>query len=106
MQDSEAVLWRSWRERRDEHAFAALVRPHVEFATAFARRMGCRPADADDVVQRSLVALARETRDKPARVGIRAWLGRSVLHEALTSFRAQRRRATPRDRRSPRLGLR
>ncbi len=44
-------LWKSWQSARDEHAFEKLVQPHVRFATDIARRMGCRPDEADDVVQ-------------------------------------------------------
>ncbi len=88
----DAPLWRAWRERKDGRAFEALVRPHLPFATAFARRLGCGPDDADEVVQRSLVRLASEPRDKPARVGVRAWLGRDVLQETRMLVRSRSRR--------------
>jgi RNA polymerase sigma factor (sigma-70 family) len=92
MSREEADLWRAWSERRDERAFETLVTPHLGFAAGFARRLGCGDADAADVVQRSLASLATETRDKPARVGVRAWLGRSVRSESRMLFRARRRR--------------
>jgi RNA polymerase sigma factor (sigma-70 family) len=78
---------------RDGRAFEALVRPHLAFATAFAQRLGCRGQDADEVVQRALVALARETRETPSAVGVRAWIGRSVLWESRMLARSARRRA-------------
>lgn len=90
---SDALLWKSWRVERDGRAFEALVRPHLGFATAFAQRLGCRGQDADEVVQRALVALAAERREKPVVVGIRAWLGRSVLSEAKMLACSERRRA-------------
>lgn len=92
MVDGELRLWRSWCERSDGDAFGALVRPHVEFASRLARRSGLAAADADDVVQRSLIRLAAERSEKPVRVGLRAWLGRSVLNEARMFFRGRRRR--------------
>jgi hypothetical protein len=93
MVDRDLSLWRSWRERSDGDAFGSLVRPHVEFATRLARRTGLAAADAEDVVQRSLIRLAAEPTDKPARVGLRAWIGRSVVNETRMFFRARRRRA-------------
>lgn len=92
MSPADASLWRSWRERRDGRAFEALVAPHVAFATAFAQRLGCRGADVDDVVQRALVSLATDVRGKAASVGVRAWLGRSVLQEVRMAARAAQRR--------------
>ena len=93
MVDREFSLWRSWRERSDGDAFGVLVRPHVEFASQLARRSGLAAADADEVVQRSLIRLAAERSDKPAQVGLRAWLGRSVVNETRMHFRARHRRA-------------
>ncbi len=89
---NEAGLWTSWRSAHDEQAFAALVGPHLDFATAFARRLGLEPGTADDVVQQTLVALASETRDRPLRVGLKAWLGREVLQRARMARRAAGRR--------------
>lgn len=92
MSDVDASLWRAWRDRKDAGAFERLVRPHLEFATAFARRLGLGLDDADEVVQRSLVRLASESREKPVRVGVRAWLGRDVLTETRMLVRARSRR--------------
>jgi len=89
---SEADLWTSWRAAHDEQAFAALVGPQLEFATAFARRLGLEPGTADDVVQQALVALASETRDRPLRVGLKAWFGREVLQRARMARRSAGRR--------------
>ncbi len=93
MVDGELGLWRCWRERCDGDAFGALVRAHVDFASRLARGAGCGAADAADVVQRSLMRLAVERSDKRARVGVRAWLGRSVLNEARMAFSASDRGA-------------
>ncbi len=88
----ERQLWSVWTRRRDATAFEALVRPHLAFAVDMARRMGCGPSDADDIVQQSVVDLSNARGAKPARVGIRAWLGRTVISRARMFHRAQRRR--------------
>jgi RNA polymerase sigma factor (sigma-70 family) len=93
MDATESRLWRTWRTEADTSAFSDLVRPHLEFAVDLARRAGCQPSDADDVVQRCLIRLSQETRDTPERVGLRSWLGRNVISEARMTFRARRRRA-------------
>lgn len=92
MTETEASLWVAWRDHRDGSAFEALVRPHLAFASSFARRLGCSEPDADEVVQRSLIDLSEERRDKPLQVGLRAWMGRLVVSQARMLFRARRRR--------------
>ena len=92
MNQADQQLWKSWQGAGDDHAFETLVRPHVRFATDVARRMGCRPDEADDVVQESLAKLARERGEKPVRIGLRAWLARSVRLQALMLHRSSRRR--------------
>ncbi|MEE8105176.1 MAG: sigma-70 family RNA polymerase sigma factor [Planctomycetota bacterium] len=92
MDQAELRLWVSWREQRDQSAFEALVSPHLAFAVDFARRIGCAAADADDLVQQALVALARNTDGRPAKVGLRAWLGRTISLGARTLRRTTRRR--------------
>jgi len=92
MDQAEQRLWVSWRERGDQSAFEALVRPHLAFAVDFARRSGYAGADADDLVQQALVALAGNTDGRPAKVGLRAWLGRTISLGARTLRRTTRRR--------------
>ncbi len=92
MTDAELSLWRAWEERRDEASFERLVQPHLRFLSDFARRAGCG-ADADDAVQTALVELAQARGDRPRRVPLRAWLGRSVLQQARMQRRAHARRA-------------
>jgi RNA polymerase sigma-70 factor (ECF subfamily) len=93
MTDGERSLWRAWEERRDGVAFERLVRPHLRFLSDFARRAGCG-AEADDAVQAALVELAQARGDRPLRVPLRAWLGRSVLQQARMQRRARARRAS------------
>ena len=93
MNEADQRLWHAWRKRRDEHAFETLVRPHLAFATDFARRLGCVPADADDLVQQALSGLAAEKSGRPLQVGLRAWLGRSLVLQVKMLRRARSRRA-------------
>ncbi|MHC4957818.1 MAG: RNA polymerase sigma factor [Planctomycetota bacterium] len=93
--------WRAWRSRRDAAAFEALVEPEISYAVALARRMGARGADADDIVQDSLVQLAQEQSDDPVDVGLRAWICRRVvlrskMHVRASSRRRRHERAAPR----------
>ena len=71
---------RTWRQSRESGAFEALVRPEIPYALDLARRCGARGSDADDVVQESLIQLARENSDDPMRVGLRDRHQRAVVH--------------------------
>jgi len=92
--EADTNLWRAWTRRRDEDAFATLVRPHLKFASDFARRLGCDAADADDLVQQALTKLASEQTDRPLQVGLRPWLGRFLVlnHKMLRRSGARRSR--------------
>lgn len=85
-------LWSAWRDRHDEPAFGALLKRHGPFARGYAKRLGCSETDAEDLVQRSFAKLAGEKGDKPAKVGMRAWLGRELLQEARMDARSGERR--------------
>jgi RNA polymerase sigma-70 factor (ECF subfamily) len=92
MQQTKRDLWQAWRRGRESSAFEALVRPEISHALALARRMGADGADADDVVQESLVLLAKEQSDDPVRVGVRTWICRRVVLGAKMHVRASSRR--------------
>ena len=94
-------LWEDWRSRRDAAAFESLVRPELGRALAFARSLGCSMEDAEDAVQESLVRLAGERGDAPARIGVRAWFYRTVRDRA-RSRRRSRWRLFARERRAAR----
>jgi RNA polymerase sigma-70 factor (ECF subfamily) len=87
-----ADLWETWRSRRDEAAFEILVRPELPRALAFARSLGCSPEDAEDALQESLARLASERGDGPTRLGVRAWLYRTVKDRARSRRRSWWRR--------------
>lgn len=91
--EADRILWRAWRRDRDDAVFADLVRPHLRFAADFARRLGLHDADADDIVQQAVAALAAEASDRPIEVGLRAWLGRYLVLHAKMLRRAGARRA-------------
>ena len=91
--EADRKLWLAWRHQRDQEAFAALVRPHLAFLADFARRRGLSAADADDVVQVALADLAAEQSDRPVAVGLRPWLGRSIVLKSKMARRAAGRRA-------------
>jgi len=92
MQEADRILWDAWRERKDEHAFATLVEPHLRYARDLAVRRGLTPADADGAVQDALVRLAVDRTARPVEVGPRAWLGREVSLRARMGLRALVRR--------------
>ncbi len=86
------VLWQRWRRSRRADAFETLVKPHLPYVADLARRQGVSAADAEDVVQETLLELARERSDEPVRVGVRPWLARRVRFRAKKSIRSSVRR--------------
>ncbi len=92
MATAPTALWSAWRTTRDDAAFEQLVRPELPALLDAARRAGLGPHDAEEVVQESLAELAREGSGRPARVGVGAWLMRSVSLKATVKRRAARRR--------------
>ena len=67
MREEPLRLWQAWRTRGDARAFEELVRPDLGRAVALARSFGCPHGEAEDAVQESLLRLAREKGDAPAR---------------------------------------
>jgi RNA polymerase sigma-70 factor (ECF subfamily) len=92
METSPADLWTAWQHRRDEAAFETLVRPEIPTLCDAARRWGLQQADAEDVVQDVLTALAREHSARPGEVGVGAWLMRATRFRALNLRRGASRR--------------
>lgn len=84
--------WKAWRQSRESSAFEALVKPEIPYALDLARRTGARGTEADDVVQESLLQLAREKSDDPMRVGLRAWICRRVVLKTKMLARSGSRR--------------
>ena len=82
----------SHAQRGDEHAFAALVRPHLEMSYRVAYVITGSAAEAEDAAQDALLkawrALARFRADEP----FRPWLLRIVANEARNRRRSAGRR--------------
>ena len=88
VQATPRSLWRAWRTKRDAGAFESLVEPEIRYAAALARRMGASAPEAEDVVQDSLIRLAKEKSDDPVRVGVRARLIKRPKRNIVSSLNA------------------
>ena len=89
---TESQLLRAYVDDRSETAFAELVRRHVDFVYATARRLVQDGHLAQDVAQGVFVALARnaaQLRDRPALAG---WLHRTAHNIAAQTVRTDVRR--------------
>lgn len=90
---NDAELLRSYVQRRDEAAFAELVRRHVDVVYAAAlRRANGRAHLAEEIVQRVFCDLARKAAllaDHPVLIG---WLHRSTRFAAIDALRGEMRR--------------
>lgn len=91
MNDSE--LLHAWAERRDEAAFAELVRRQLGLVHASARRqVGASPL-ADDVAQAVFLLLARKAGSLGSGVVLSGWLFRTTRFVAARALRAEQRRS-------------
>jgi len=91
MNDSE--LLQAWASRRDEAAFAELVRRHLDLVHASARRqVGASPL-ADDVAQAVFLVLARKAGSLGDKVVLSGWLFRTTRFVAARALRAEHRRS-------------
>lgn len=89
----DASLYRRWRIERDASAFGALARRHADLVLDVARRVAGRSDWAADALQDALVALACDGTDRPAEVGVRAWLARTAILAARHRATSERSRA-------------
>ena len=81
----------------DRDAFAALCRRHAPVLHRFALRMLGEPADAEDVVQETLLRFWREARKyDPSRARLSTWLHRCTYNACIDQIR-RRGRHTPED---------
>ena len=80
----DLTLWNQWCERRDGAAFERLVAAYTTFAYDFARRVTGQAADAEDLMQEAFLELANAPPERPRAVGLRAFLGRSIVLGAKT----------------------
>lgn len=91
-EESDEQLLHAFMQRRDEAAFAALVRRHGSMVLHVCRRVLGHQQDAEDVVQATFLVLARNAgslRDKSALAG---FLHGTAYRLALSAKRAAARR--------------
>ena len=93
--DDDRTLYLRWLTTRDETAFLSLARRHASLVVDVGWRFSQDWARAEDALQEALLLLARDGTERPAEVGVRAWLAREALsraRHALASDRARARR--------------
>jgi len=74
----------------DVAAFEALARRHGPLMRAYARRLLNSPAEADDVVQESLITAWKEIGALRDGAAVKAWLMRIVGHRAVDAGRRRK----------------
>jgi RNA polymerase sigma factor (sigma-70 family) len=85
-------LLRIFVDRRDEQAFAELVRRHIDMVYSAARRQVHDAADAEDVTQSVFAALATKARQIRGNEALAGWLLVATRFAALNALRADGRR--------------
>src|SRR5438874_1543419 len=89
---NDSALLSAYAERRDEAAFAALVRRHVNLVySAATRRLGDRHL-AEDVTQAVFMILAKKARSVRRDVPLSAWLLTTVRYAANNALKMEARR--------------
>ncbi|QJW97138.1 sigma-70 family RNA polymerase sigma factor [Frigoriglobus tundricola] len=102
----DEVLLARYRDRRDDSAFAELVRRHGRLVRTAASRVLHDPADIDDATQATFLVLVRRAATLEARSGLGPWLY-GVAHRVAVRLRARTGReralgdADPADRSRP-----
>jgi RNA polymerase sigma factor (sigma-70 family) len=89
---SDGELLRAFARRRDEDAFAALVRRHGPMVLGVCRRVLHHREDAEDAFQATFLILARKAAALGERTPLAAWLYGSAYRAALSARRAAVRR--------------
>src|SRR5687767_3356791 len=90
--DDDSTLLREFCATRDESAFAALVRRHVDLVYSAARRQVRDDAMAQDVTQQVFVLLAEKARTIRDGEAVAGWLLATTRYVALNSMRSEARR--------------
>src|SRR5262252_2331260 len=88
---TDAELYGSYRDRRDEDALRSLMARYWDRAFRLAWRIVRDPAEAEDAAQQALVKAARGGWRGEAPFSV--WLTRIVVNEARNAAAAGRRRA-------------
>ncbi|ALE93744.1 RNA polymerase subunit sigma-70 [Arthrobacter alpinus] len=74
----------------DVAAFETLARRHGPLMRAYSRRLMSSPAEADDVVQESLITAWKEIGNLRDGTAVKAWLMRIVGHRAVDAGRRRK----------------
>ncbi|MBN9517686.1 sigma-70 family RNA polymerase sigma factor, partial [bacterium] len=93
--DADAALLAAFAARRDEAAFAELVRRHARLVRGAARRVLGDPAAADDVAQAAFLALARKAAARGWGPTVGPWLYRVAVRLAVRARTRGARRPGP-----------
>ena len=89
---TDQQLLRDYAGSRSEPAFAELVRRHVDFVYSAALRMVRDAHLAEDVTQKTFVALAQNARQLADRPVLSGWLHRTAQNLAANTVRSEVRR--------------
>jgi RNA polymerase sigma factor (sigma-70 family) len=89
---TDGELLHAFARRRDEDAFAALVRRHGPMVLGVCRRVLHHRQDAEDAFQATFLILARKAAALRDRTALAAWLYGSAYRMALSVRRAAARR--------------
>lgn len=89
---SDQTLLADFATRRDEASFGEFVKRHHEMAYATAYRLCGNRAEAQDILQQSLIVLARRANEVQWTKCPAAWLHRVVVLEARKSWRKNHNR--------------
>jgi RNA polymerase sigma factor (sigma-70 family) len=100
-QTSDGDLLERFATRREEAAFAALVRRHGPMVLGVCRRL-LPDADADDAFQATFLALARQASAVGRNGSVGGWLYRVAYHAAMKARARGARRAECEQRAEPR----
>ena len=92
LEPSDADLLRS-SSRGDERAFHALVDRHANALFQVAMCYSRNTADAEDLVQETLVSAYRGARGFAGRASVRTWMLTILTHHATRAWRKRQRRA-------------
>ncbi|MCI5107323.1 MAG: RNA polymerase sigma factor [Pseudomonadales bacterium] len=80
------------RQDRKQDRFIELLRPHVELMYRMAFRWTNRQADAEEIVQETLIKLARRLEEMEKIENLRAWLIKILYHSFVDQYRRANRR--------------
>jgi RNA polymerase sigma factor (sigma-70 family) len=81
-EESDSSLLERFNERREEAAFAALVRRHGPMVWSVCHRLLGSPHDAEDAFQATFLVVARKAASIRKRESLASWLHATAFHLA------------------------